>query len=93
MAELEIRTNGEVLQADLVVGQSTFTRPFIERELAGIWFPDGWDDGEGCGCNTCDEDAISELEEQVDELERNLKAERELVADLRKQIAALEARK
>lgn len=89
MAELEIRTNGEVLQADLVVGQITFTRPFIERELAGIWFPDGWDEdsiGEM-------QEELEQLEDKVDELKRNLKAERELVDDLRKQIAALEARK
>lgn len=85
MKELEIRTNGEVLQANMPVGQITFLRPFIEGELAGLWLPEG-----------CDEDSIEDMRDEIDGLEgevsgleRDLKIERQLVADLRKKIAEL----
>jgi hypothetical protein len=51
MAEIEITTSGEVKLAGDMVGQITWTRPFVEVEVAGVFYigDDDWGDPFECG--------------------------------------------
>lgn len=42
MAEIEIRTSGELMLAGEVIGQITWARPYIERDVAGVYELEGW---------------------------------------------------
>ena len=56
MAEIEITTGGEIKLAGDVVGQITWTRPYVESEAAGVYDDHGygydeWGDQYECsGC-------------------------------------------
>lgn len=78
MAEIEIRTTGELRRNGDVVGQITFARPFIEGDVAGR-YADGCDDW-FCDCGgDIDEDRISDLTDEVEGLKNDKKT---LAADL-----------
>jgi hypothetical protein len=66
MAEIEIRTTGELMLGGNVIGQITFTWPFIEDEAAGVY-----DNDQEGGCD-CYGDEIEDLEEERDELKGDL---------------------
>lgn len=72
MAEIEIRTTGELIVNFEVVGQITWAKPLIESEIAGIYD----ECGDPLNCTPCDEkvDALSELDVAInDKLAKLLK--------------------
>ncbi|AUQ62356.1 MULTISPECIES: hypothetical protein [Phaeobacter] len=79
MAEIEIRTTGELIVNLEVVGQITWAKPLIESEIAGIYDDHGfgYDEwGDPLNCTPCDEkdDALSELDAAInDKLAKLLK--------------------
>ena len=88
MAEIEIRTTGELLFAGDVVGQITWIRPYCERDVAGTFEVDT-----DCGCAaTADEveamtEEISDLEDDFACLKESLEAEKAKVAKLEAALA------
>ena len=90
MAEIEIRSTGELLLHGDVVGQITWERPFIESDLAGTYDDHGmgYDEfGDAYGCD-CDEktDEIDQLEDERDELITERDALRDQLDELESKI-------
>ena len=79
MAEIEIRTSGELMLAGEVVGSINWARPYIESEVAGI-YDDAGDGLHGIYCQGCvDKDSVLDVVAGVleDVLDRIVKCETE----------------
>ncbi len=64
MADLIIKTTGEVLLGDMEVARITFTKPFCEADVAGEYVSEGYaSDGWGS------EDECDDLEHQLGQVE------------------------
>lgn len=80
MTQIEVKTTGELIYGDNVIGQITFTVPFIESEVAGNYSMDfgifSPDHSEAFHCELCDEkdEEIDDLEEKITRLDQALKA-------------------
>jgi len=53
MAEIEITTSGEIKLAGDVVGQITWTRPYVESEVAAVFYIGEEDWGDPYECSGC----------------------------------------
>lgn len=71
MAEVEITTTGEVKLNGDVVGKITYSRPYVEAEIAGVFDTSDGYQYEPWGCDGCYDLEVEkdELECKVDELE------------------------
>jgi hypothetical protein len=74
MADLIIRTTGEVLLGDLEIGRITFTKPYCEAEVAEEYVPESYASHGWGGGDTGD---YEELEETYEALEAAAKIARE----------------
>lgn len=77
MAEIEIRTTGELIVNLEVVGRIAWAKPLIESEIAGIYDDHGlgYDEfGDPLDCSACDErdDLLEEIEDAVGRVQRLL---------------------
>ncbi len=88
MAELEIRTTGELMQNGEIVGHIAFAKPFVEREVAGMYWPD---DHEDFGREWATEEDVTDLEDEIEELKDDLERERARVKRLERVVADLTA--
>ncbi len=78
MTEIEITTTGELKLAGDVVGHITWTRPYVARDVAGVFAFDGC---AGCECR----------DDEIAKLKRNAEAAKKRTAKLTLRIAELEA--
>lgn len=63
MADLIIRTTGEVLLGDMEVARITFSKPYCETDVAGEYVPESYA-AQGWGSD--DQDEYDALEEELD---------------------------
>lgn len=88
MAELEIRTTGELMLHGEIVGRISFLRPFVEREVAGMYWPD---DHEDFGREWATEEDMTDLEDEIEDLKDDLEKEKAEVKRLERVVADLKA--
>jgi hypothetical protein len=91
MAEIEIRSTGELLLLGEVVGRITWERPFIESDLAGTYDDHGWgydEFGDPFECSKCEDraDEVEEIEVERDKLIAERDALRDQLADQERKI-------
>ncbi|MFI0396014.1 hypothetical protein [Paracoccus jiaweipingae] len=77
MAEIEIRTTGELIVNLEVVGRITWAKPLIESEIAGLYDDHGYgydEWGDPFDCSPCDEkdDLLKDIEDAVGRVQRLL---------------------